>query len=158
MSAPEPQSLPRRLLAQVPTVLALVGICAVGAWGMSTGWKLPKAGDPKSAAAEWCAEHSVPEDICVECKPDLMPRPEPFGWCRTHGVHECPLCHPEVAQLDSPYAVSEDDRARAKAALAFAPRPENGRKDVLHERLIQFASLEAYDRSGVEVSPAFRGA
>jgi cobalt-zinc-cadmium efflux system membrane fusion protein len=157
MSAPAPPTLSRRLAGLVPTVLALAGIAAVGAWGMSTGWKLPKLGGAPEAKADWCAAHNVPEDVCVECRPDLMPRPEPFGWCRTHGVHECPLCHPEVAQLHRPFAVSEADRARAAAALAFAPRPDNGRKDKLHERRIQFTSIEAFDRSGVEVSAAFQG-
>jgi membrane fusion protein, heavy metal efflux system len=157
MSAPEPSSLAIRLLRQVPTVLALAAIAGAGAWAMSVGWKLPKTGAGEESKAGWCAAHNVPEDVCVECQSDLLPRPEPFGWCRTHGVHECPLCHPELAQLDQPYPVSEEDRARAKAALGFAPRPDNGRKDKLHERRIQFASLDAYERSGVEVSPAFRG-
>jgi len=156
MSALESPGYPRRLLAQVPTLLVLIGLAAVGVWGMANDWKLPKSGRAE-ATGDWCEAHNVPESICVECRPELMPRGEPFGWCRIHGVHECPLCHPEVAQLDSPYPISEEDRARAKAALAFTPRPDNGRKDKLHERRIQFASLEAYDRSGVEVSPAYQG-
>jgi cobalt-zinc-cadmium efflux system membrane fusion protein len=157
MSIESPPSLPRRLVGQVPTVLALAAIAAVGAWGLSTGWKLPQGRGEPGQEPDWCAAHNVPEDVCVECNPDLLPRPEPFGWCRTHGVHECPLCHPEVAQLDSPYPVSGADRVRAAAALAFTARPDNGRKDRLHERRIQFASIEAFDRSGVEVSPAFQG-
>src|SRR5215210_2919645 len=99
MSVDTTPALPRRLLGQVPTVLALLGIAAVGAWGLSTGWKVPKLGGAPPKPADWCAAHNVPEGMCVECQPDLLPRPEPFGWCRKHGVHECPLCHPEVAQL-----------------------------------------------------------
>jgi cobalt-zinc-cadmium efflux system membrane fusion protein len=146
-----------RLLGQVPTLVVLAALAAVGVWGMTHDWKLPSMGAPDEEKSNWCDAHNVPEDICVTCKPELMPSTEPFGWCRKHGVHECPLCHPEVAQLDSQYAVSEADLLRAKAALDFAPRPINGSKDVLHERRIQFASLDAYDRAGVEVSPAFQG-
>ena len=157
MSA-SPPGIGRRLLAQVPVVLVLAGLAALGVWGMAHDWKLPLSGrDDEKKDESWCEAHNVPKDICVECQPELMPRGEPFGWCRIHGVHECPLCHPEVAQVDNPYPVSEEDRVRAKAALAFAPRPDIGRKDKLHERRIQFASLAAYDRSGVEVSPAFQG-
>jgi cobalt-zinc-cadmium efflux system membrane fusion protein len=146
-----------RLLGQVPTLVVLAALAAIGAWGMTHDWKLPLMSGSAEEKSGWCDAHNVPEDICVTCKPELMPSTEPFGWCRTHGVHECPLCHPEVAQLDSPYTVSEADLLRAKAALDSAPRPANGSKDKLHERRIQFASLEAYDRSGVEVSPAFQG-
>src|SRR5262249_9330351 len=142
----------------VPTILVLAGLAVAGVWGWSNDWRLPKSSEEDEAKDEsWCEKHNVPKDICVECNPDVMPKVSAYGWCRIHGVHECPLCHPEVAQLDSPYPVSEEDRIRAKSALEFAPRPDNGRKDKLHERRIQFASLDAYDRSGVEVSPAFQG-
>src|SRR6478672_911841 len=158
MSVPALPAIGRRVLAQAPVVLVVAGLAALGIWGMSHDWRLPLSGrDEDKKDESWCDAHNVPKDICVECRPELMARGEPFGWCRIHGVHECPLCHPEVAQVDNPYPVSEEDRARAKAALDFAPRPDNGRKDKLHERRIQFASLAAYDRSGVEVSPAYQG-
>jgi len=157
MSSPETPGLGRRLFGQVPTLLVLLGLAAIGVWGVTHDWKLPSRAQKQSDKNEWCAEHSVPEDVCVMCKPELLPRGEPAGWCRTHGVHECTWCNPHLGQLDSPYAVSAADRARAKTALSFAPRPENDRKATLHERLIQFASLDAYDRSGVEVSLAFQG-
>jgi len=157
MSALESTGLPRRLLAQVPTVFVLVGLAVAGVWGWANDWKLPRSGASEKADETWCEKHNVPRDVCVECNPDVMPKVSAYGWCRVHGVHECPICHPDVAQLDNPYPVSEGDRVRAKSALDFAPRPDNGRKDKLHERRIQFASLDAYDRSGVEVSPAFQG-
>jgi membrane fusion protein, heavy metal efflux system len=150
-------SLVGRILGIVPSLVILAAIAGVGAWGWVADWKLPKSGAAEEKKdADWCETHNVPDGICVTCHPELMPRGEPFGWCRIHGVHECPLCHPEVAQLDSTYPVSEGDRIRAKVALAFAPRPDNGRKDKLHERLIQFASIDAYERSRVEVFPAFQ--
>jgi cobalt-zinc-cadmium efflux system membrane fusion protein len=158
MSPANHSPLAIRLLGQIPTLIVLAALAAIGVWGMSHDWKLPSLGGiPAEQDENWCADHNVPKDICVTCNPELMPSGESFGWCRTHGVHDCPLCHPEVAQLDSPYQVGPADLLRAKAALEFAPRPENGRRDKLHERRIQFASLEAYDRAGVEVSPAYLG-
>ena len=145
-----------RLLGQVPTLVVLAALAAVGVWGLTHDWKL-SSGEGSKEDQSWCAEHNVPKDICVTCNPDLMPRSDPYGWCRKHGVHECPLCHPDVAQLDSPYVVTPADLQRVKSAIDFAPRAVNGSKDKLHERLIQFASLDAYDRSGVEVAPAFEG-
>ena len=140
-------------------MLVLAGLVALGYWGMKNEWTLSHGAAKKEGANEdgWCAAHNVPEDICVECKPDLLPRGEEHGFCRKHGVHECPWCHPEVAQLDAPYPASAADLAAAKAALDFAPRTVNGRNDVLHKRRIQFASIDAYERAGIEVSPAFQG-
>src|SRR5207249_7001821 len=46
---------------------------------------------------DWCEEHGVPESICVECNKDLLPKEQEYGWCKVHGVAECPIDHPEVA-------------------------------------------------------------
>jgi len=147
-----------RLVGQLPTLLVLAALAGVGYWGMKHEWKLSDgAAKGESSDEGWCSAHNVPEDICVECRPYLISRGEPFGFCRIHGVHECPWCHPEVAQLDSPYKVSPGDLESAKAALAFTPRSQNGKNDKLHERRIQFSSLDAFDRSGVEIYPAFKG-
>ena len=70
-------------------------------WGHHTGWSMPKfglTGHGEQEEKNWCGEHNVPESECVECNPDLLPKAKSFGWCNVHGVHECPLCHPEVAQ------------------------------------------------------------
>jgi cobalt-zinc-cadmium efflux system membrane fusion protein len=83
---------------------------------------------------DWCSEHSVPHTQCVECKDSLLPRPKAHGWCRKHGVHECPLCHPDVAQMAVTPTVSAEDLARAKRALAYADRPENNKLCKLHKR------------------------
>jgi cobalt-zinc-cadmium efflux system membrane fusion protein len=148
-----------RLLGQVPTLLVLAGLAAVGYWGVKNEWTLPHDAkkDTEGDRNSWCGAHNVPDAICVECKPDLLPRGEEFGYCRVHGVHECTWCHPELAQLETAYPVSAAELARAKAALEFAPRTVNGRNDVLHKRRIQFASLDAYERAAVEVAPSFQG-
>jgi cobalt-zinc-cadmium efflux system membrane fusion protein len=144
------------------SVTALTIFAALGGllvWGHHTGWKLPSfssiTGNATEGKDDWCAVHSVPESECVECNPDLMPRPKRYGWCKRHGIHDCPLDHPDVAQTLIPPHVTEEDRARAQRALDFAERPENNSKCKSHERRIQFVSQEAVDKAGVEVEPVW---
>src|SRR5438094_5022637 len=112
-------------------------------------------GDASAAKNDWCEEHGVPESECVECQPDLLPRGSGFGWCKTHGVADCPLEHPEVTQLKDKPRITPDDLARAERALALAERPENNSKCKLHLRRIQFTSEEALEKAGIEVEPVW---
>ncbi len=141
----------------IPTVLGLGCIAGVVFIGQKTGWNLPKfsalRGEAGPEKGDWCSEHSVPDSICVECKKECMPRGKEYGWCRKHGVHECPLCNPEVAQTALPPAVMAEDRERADQALAFAPRVENNSKCKLHQRRIQFSTEEVLTRLGIDVMP-----
>ncbi|MBP3954128.1 efflux RND transporter periplasmic adaptor subunit [Gemmata sp. G18] len=143
------------IASAVPALVVLALLGGVAWWGHHSGWTLPKraalAGEKKEAD-DWCAEHSVPESACVECNAKLAPKPPSFGWCEKHGVHDCPWCHPEVAQLrGSVPTVTADDLARAKRALDFTERPENSPRCKLHARRIQFESSEAVDKAGVGV-------
>ena len=165
--APVPQAprtgAGRRLLGwlgrTVPPLLVFTALGGLLLWGHHTGWTLPKlsalAGSADDNKDDWCEEHGVPESQCVECNPALMPRPKSFGWCKLHGVHDCPLCHPEVAQTNARPQITAADLARAKRALDFAERPENNSKCKLHERRIQFASQEAVQKAGIEVEPVW---
>ncbi len=148
------------LARTVPTVLVLAAMGGVAYWGHHTGWTLPKfsalAGNGPAEPDDWCAEHGVPESQCVECNPALIPRPKDYGWCKTHGVSNCPWEHPDVAQLQNPPKVTEEDLERAKRALTFTERPENNSKCKLHTRLIQFASQAAVEKAGIEVAPVWR--
>lgn len=146
------------LRGTVPTVLVLALAGAVGWYGHRTGWKLPKFADlagHKAAADDWCGEHSVPESLCVECNPDLLSRPKDHGWCKVHGVHECPLCHPELAQLAGKATVTPADLDRAKRSLAFTDRPQNNPVCKLHQRRLQFADAQAVGRAGVDIEPVW---
>lgn len=137
----------------VSTAVALGCIAGVVYVGHKTNWSLPKfstlRGDAASEKDNWCGEHSVPDSICVECKKECMPRGPEYGWCRKHGVHECPLCNPAVAQTPTPPNVTDEDRARAERALAFAPRAENNSKCKLHQRRIQVAAEDVLARLGI---------
>ena len=139
----------------LPTLMVMALLAGLGAYGHHSGWKLPKfsalAGNGIAARDDWCIEHAVPESKCVECNPDLLPRGKDHGWCKEHGVHNCPLHNPEVAQLKQTPIVSGADGQRAARALAVAPRPENNPVCKNYLRRIQFASLDDVKKAGVDV-------
>jgi multidrug efflux pump subunit AcrA (membrane-fusion protein) len=152
-----PRSRPlARLGRQIPTILVMAMLAGVGIYGHHADWKLPNfsalIGGAVGARDDWCEEHAVPESQCVECHPELLPKGKDCGWCKEHGVHDCPLCHPEAAQLKQTPVVTETDRQRAARALASAPRPENNAVCKNYRRRIQFASLETVRKAGVDVA------
>lgn len=161
-AVPEPAELkPRfrvlsRLSHRIPTLMLMGLLAGLGAYGHHSGWKLPKfstlTGNGMAERKDWCEEHGVPESQCVECDPDLLPRGKDYGWCKEHGLHACPLEHPDVAQLKKTPEVTEADRRRAAGALASGPRPENNAVCKNYRRRIQFASLEAVKKVGVDVA------
>ena len=156
--------MPRRfadwLLHSIPTAAVLAVLAALGWWGHHSGWALPKfsevTGEAKALPDDWCEEHGVPETMCVECNPDEYPKRELHGWCKVHGIHECPLHHPDVAQLKSPAQIEPRDVARAERALKLRPRPENNFACQNPGRRIQFASKDAATKAGVDVEPVLR--
>jgi membrane fusion protein, heavy metal efflux system len=142
------------LARRVPTLLVMVLLVGVGILGHRSGWTLPKfsvlAGNGAADRDDWCQEHSVPESQCIQCHPDLLPIGKDYGWCKEHGIADCPLCHPQVAQVKQVQAVSAADRQRAARTLA-APRPQNNPICKNYRRRIQFASLAAVKKAGVDV-------
>ncbi len=151
--APRPHSWLRRA---APTFAVLTGLIGVAAWGHSTDWTLPKfsalmgkAADEKS---DWCEEHNVPESLCIECNKDLVPKLPDYGWCPIHGVAQCPLHHPDVAQLKEIPSVNDEDMQRASRALAMLPPEENNSQCKMYEKRLQFASAEAVDKVGIDTA------
>lgn len=146
----------------IPGLLALLLAVGVVALGQRTGWRLSSFsslfGRELPPAPAWCDVHSVADAFCVECRQDVMPRGKDFGWCKFHGIHECPLCHPELAQLEDTPVISQEDLDRVSGALEFSPRDENNSRCQLHLRRIQLASSHALHDIGVEVAPAQREA
>lgn len=155
-----PVGLFTHILRAVPGVLVFAALGVTLAWGHLNHWTLPKFSSLRgetTAVDDWCSSHSVPDSICVECNDDLLPRPKAHGWCKIHGVHECPLEHPDVAQLPTRPEVTPDDLDRAARALALRPRVENEPKCQTHKRRIQFVSAEEADKAGVEAVPVETG-
>jgi cobalt-zinc-cadmium efflux system membrane fusion protein len=145
-----------------PGALAISMVAAIVGLGIATNWRLPKRSALTSSippeVEDWCEEHSVPESQCVECTKGCMPRGPEFGWCKKHGVSECPLCHPEVAQLNDVPVVTSDDLERAERALTFAPRTANNSNCKSHQRRIQFVSDEVVQKLEIESEPVSEGA
>src|ERR1700730_12247372 len=87
-------SLLARVLQSFPTVLVLALLGGIAYAGHHLRWSFPTfAGLTGSAVKDkddWCEEHGVPESICVECNKDLLPKEQEYGWCKVHGVAECP--------------------------------------------------------------------
>lgn len=141
------------LVSKTPTLLVLVALGVAAWWGHSHEWRLSKPTTPNEGEA-WCTEHGVPEDICVECRASLMPRPKSFGWCKVHGVSECPTCHPELAQLNGTVQMPKYD---VIAAMNVLPRTANDKSCKLHERRLQFASEASVKKAGLDIAVAGEG-
>lgn len=143
----------RWLTGTLSNLLAFGLLAGVFLVGHKTGWKLPKASDFYSATMttneDWCAEHLVPESICIECDSKLLPKSKPFGFCKEHGVAECVIHHPELAQLKSEPRLPSYDTV---AAINVLPRLTNNSRNSLHSRRVQFTSAEAVSKAGVGVS------
>ncbi len=144
-----------RLAQAAPTLLVMGALAGLGLFGHHYGWKIPKfselTGSAVVAPSDWCEEHGVPESVCVECDPYLLPAGPDYGWCEVHGVHNCTLEHPDVAQLKETPSVEAADLERAARALALMPRPENDPSCKIYKNRIQFASIESVRQAGVEV-------
>ena len=127
----------------------------VGLWGHHTEWKIPKFAELTGVASaqpdDWCEEHAVPESKCVECDSDLYPPPKDYGWCKEHGVHQCPFHHPDIAQLKSIPKILQADLERASRALALKPRPENNFACTSYQNRIQFESYNTVIKAGIDV-------
>lgn len=160
-----PGALKRLMLLAIhhlSTALVIAALLGLGAYGHYSHWKLPKfsalTGSAESVRKDWCEEHGVPESKCVECSPDLMPKGPDYGWCAEHGVHNCPLHHPDVAELKTVPTITTADFERAARALTGFERAQNSSTCKVYQRRIQFASVEAVKQAGVDVEPVDRQA
>lgn len=143
----------RRTLPTAGVAVALIGLAV---WGHSTDWTVPKfsalIGAEKPEAPDWCDSHGVPESACVECNPSLVKSLPDFGWCSVHGVMQCPLEHPEIAQVKTPVTITPAMLERAQRAIALRPRVENNSRCNLHRKHVQFATAESLEKVGVDIA------
>lgn len=151
---PQPASIGRLIASGLSNLIVFSLLASILYAGHHTGWKLPRwsalfgsAVEPENKG-DWCAEHAVPEAQCIECNTDLLPKVKEFGFCRIHGVAECVICHPELAQVSGEPKLPQYDTA---AAIALIARGENNSKNELHKRRVQFASVESIAKAGIDV-------
>jgi cobalt-zinc-cadmium efflux system membrane fusion protein len=97
---------------------------------------------------DWCESHRVPESECIECREELLPKSEPMGFCREHGVAECVIHHPELAQTKDPALLPKYDTV---AAISVMERPENNSRNAMHASRVQLASTASFDKLGIAV-------
>lgn len=139
-------------LNAVPNLVVFSVLGGVMYLGHHTGWKLPKMsslmGTAPVAADDWCAEHLVPESSCIECRTDLLPKDKPQGFCREHGVAECVIHHPELAQVKGAPQLPKYDTVKA---ISLVARPENNSRNTMHSRRVQFSSAESATKAGIDV-------
>lgn len=152
-SAPTSSSRLRAVLAwlahAVPNLIVFALLAATLWWGHHSGWKLPSLhGEAAEVADDWCSEHLVPESKCVECNAELLPKPKPKGFCKIHGVAECVICNPELAQVKGSPSLPKYDTA---AAIPLMRRRENNSLSKVHEGRVQFASDEAAQKAGLDI-------
>jgi len=143
----------RRVIVDgLPNLVVFSLLAVVFFVGHGTGWKVPHdwslSGTTAAPAEDWCPEHLVPESACVECNDKLLPKPHEFGFCRAHGVAECVIDHPELAQVDGLPQLPRYDTAQA---IALMTRPENDPKDTLHSRRVQLATEATAQKAGIHV-------
>lgn len=141
----------------LPAIVVVAVLATLAVWGHSTNWTLPKfsefLGSGEEKKQNWCAEHNVPESQCIECNKNLITPLKDYGWCEMHGVAQCPLHHPDVAQVERA-SITDEDMRRATMALATLPREENNKNCKMYQKRIQFASTETVEKAGIDVAIA----
>lgn len=108
-----------------------------------------------TATADWCAEHRVPESVCTQCNHALI---DDFkaknDWCAGHGLPEshCRLCNPGISFPQEPKSVLSDmtETIESPTVLLRVNAPACATDDAI----IQFASAETAERTGISVIPA----
>ncbi|MGE3852567.1 MAG: efflux RND transporter periplasmic adaptor subunit, partial [Planctomycetota bacterium] len=152
-----------RLLRGIPALLVFALLGGMMWWGHTNHWTIPSfehmAGAEPAAKEPWCEEHHMPLKDCIACNADLMPKGHDPGWCKQHGVHYCVLCHPELAQAAKPPTPLEltADMIRATRALGLRARQSNNPNCQLHNRRIQFCTIQDAEKIGVFSEPVWRG-
>lgn len=150
------------LAKTLPTAAVMAILAGVAVWGHFTEWTMPKfsalvGNDATVTPDDWCPEHGVPESMCIACNPALALHDKDYGWCRVHGVSQCLLEHPDVAELKSIPEIDPADVQRATRALELRPRVENNSLCKSYQKVVQFASEAALAKAGVDIDVVGRG-
>jgi cobalt-zinc-cadmium efflux system membrane fusion protein len=108
-----------------------------------------------ATAADWCAEHRVPESECTKCHPKLIGAFKAKNdWCAEHGLPEshCRLCNPDLKfPQEPPPTTSLQLDLESEVSIFF---PKNRTSCATDGAIIQFASTQTTQRAGLTVEPA----
>ncbi|MDR0869805.1 MAG: efflux RND transporter periplasmic adaptor subunit [Planctomycetaceae bacterium] len=140
----------------IPNAAVFVLLAGIFYFGYITDWKMPKfselTGHALSTESDWCGDHLVPESQCIECKPNLLPKEYDFGYCKEHGVAQCVIHHPELAQLPAGQIPTANlPKYNTADAVNLIHRQRNNPADTLHSKRVQFTSKESVEKSGITV-------
>ena len=125
------------LLRAIPTLITFGLLAAVGWFGHHTDWKLTQGTD--RAAAKHTTDGITPNPV--------VEHPAP-RWCAIHGVAECPVHQPDVAQVPGTPKPPQYDTV---VALKLLSRQENNRHCPRVARHIGFESAEAFEKQNIDV-------
>jgi len=138
-------------LSWLPPLVVATALASIAWYGHQHDWRLPAASVAAESGVVWCDSHSVPEEECIVCLPALIEEVPKLKFCKEHGVHGCVLCNPQLAESKRPVSPTEADLDRAARALALRPRTENLAISSSPGSRIQFASIDAMRKAGVDV-------
>ncbi|MDR2345962.1 MAG: efflux RND transporter periplasmic adaptor subunit [Planctomycetaceae bacterium] len=148
----KPQSRLQKVLAVIPNAIVFLLIAITIYIGHNTSWTMPKfsklTGNSITTISDWCSDHLVQESKCVECKTDLLPKATEFGFCNEHGVAECVIHHPELAQINGEPKLP---KYNTTSAITLLKRRGNNPIDSLHSKRVQFATIDSVTKSGIGV-------
>lgn len=149
------------LIGWTPSTLVVGGLIGLAWFGHHYDWKMPKVGALSASVdseQDWCESHGVPEANCIICVAGLIEDAPKLEFCQLHGVHGCVLHDPSLAQTSRPVEATLSDLEHAERAIAIRPRRENLAVSQLPGTRIQFASIDAMTKAGVDVEPVERRA
>jgi len=138
----------------VPTALVLAALGGLAYWGHHTGWNFAATGSHGPAAGH--GDTPAGKLMWVEAGADSPAKLPNGGWCKAHGVFDCPLDYPEVAQLPKPPTITPADEERVRRAFAVRTRPENDPACQRLPRRVRFVSQEAVEKSGIDIAPVWQ--
>lgn len=129
------------------TALVLTGLVGVACWGHRSDWRFLSTHSRDGVLP------TADRTMWVEAGPASTK----VATCPDHGLPICPTCHPEVAQLAKRPTPAVADRERVRRALAVRDRPAGDSTALRLPRAIRFASAEAVDGAGIDITPVWTG-
>src|SRR5437773_4987410 len=136
-----------RLRRAMPMGLVLTALLAIAYWGHKSDWLFfsSRATQKASAPAE--------RTIWVEATPGRT-----SDLCAEHGLPSCPSCNPEVAQRPKRPVWTAADQQRVNRARTVRERSVGDPAALRLPRVVRFASADAADAAGIDITPAWKTA